>query len=193
MDTFKVDQSPMFQWYQLISEARKVGLIELEEDAESYLVFLLMRFMNNPEIARSILSTEYLEGLSSHLQLRQTLLQNVGDKCLVMAGLFPARARKKRVKISYFVRLGQSAYTVVSQISPKKGTSVLYNTLSHEFVPMMDVLQTTRELDEKKFSQLNPLEAYDLWSDTHSAHALKILEQYANTPLITHLNTKRVH
>ncbi len=193
MDKLIVDESTVFQWYKLISEARKASLIELAEDAESYLVFLLMRFMTNPEIAKSILSIEYLEGLSN-FQLRQTLLQDVGDKCLLIAGLFPARAQKRRVKVSYFVELGQNAYTVLGHLTTKKGTAVLYNTLSQEFVPMMDVLQTTRDLNDRKFSQLNPLEAYELWSDTNSAHALQVLKHYTELPLITRINpNKRMH
>lgn len=193
MSTFMVDQTVMFQWYTLINEARKASLINLTEEVESYLVFLLMRFANKPEIAKSVLSTEYLEGLSRHVQRRQTVLQEVGDKCLLMAGLFPARAERKRVKISYFVRLGQNAYTISAELSSQKSKAVLYHTLSEQFVPMMDVLQTTRELDQQKDGQLTPLAAYELWSDTHSAHALKILRQYTDASLIEETNAKKQH
>lgn len=178
MNTLKVGQSVLSQWYELISEARKASLVTLTEDTESYLVFLLMRFMNNPEIVKDVLSTEYLIGLANHQQLRETLLQDVGDKCLLMAGLFPGRAERKRVRISYFVKLGQNAYGILSHLAAKKGIAALYSDLSHDFVPMMDVLQTTRELENKLFSQLTPIEAYELWFDTNSAHAFKVLQQY---------------
>lgn len=183
MNTLVVEQSATFQWYRLIGEARKASFIHLTEEVESYLVFLLMRFMNDPEIAKSVLSIEYFEGLSeNHFQQRQMLLQNVGDKCLLMAGLFPARAQKRRVRISYFVRLGQNAYTILGHLASQKGAAVLYDALSQQFVPMMDILQTTRELDNQKFPQLTALEAHELWSDTHSAHALKALKQYIQHP-----------
>lgn len=178
MNTPNVEQSVLSQWYELITEARKASLITLTEDTESYLVFLLMRFMNNPAIAGDLLSTEYLTGLANDHQIREALLQDVGDKCLLMSGLFPERAEKKRVRISYFVKLGQSAYTIVGQLAAKKGVATLYTNLSQDFVSMMDVLQTTRGLEENLCSQLTPIEAYELWFDTNSSYAFKVLQQY---------------
>jgi hypothetical protein len=178
MSTLMVASTETFQWHSLITEAEDTSLIALSEDAESHLVFLLSRFVTHPEIANSVLGLEYLESMHSHLHLRQYLLQEVGDKCLLMAGLFPSRSRKKLVKISYFVHIGQNAYATIGNLSSRAGIRGLYTHLSQAFVPMMDVLQTTRELGEGSHSQLNLFDAYDLWYDTKSAHALKTIREY---------------
>lgn len=169
------------EWYDLVQAASKTSLISLPEDVESYLVFLLMEFMKQPEIAKSVLSSEYLEALHYHLKTRQVLLKNVGDKCLLISGLFPARAHKKRIKISYFVNLGKNAYMVLGNLSTKEANAHLYATLSERFVAMMDILHTTRELNHPDIPQLNALEAYELWSDTQSEHARKTLELYTKS------------
>jgi hypothetical protein len=192
MNSFVVGSSSLSEWHGLIKEACKTSAIVLPEDLESYLVFLLMRFVDQPEIAKSVLGVEFLESLNKHLQLRQVLLKDVGDKCLLISGLFPARAQKKRVKISYFVKLGQHAYTVLGHLSTKEPSATFYAALSERFVAMMDILQTTRELDDKKPPQLSAFEAYELWNDTSSDHARKTLELYTNFQPIRDL-LKRTH
>jgi hypothetical protein len=178
MNSLPTQATILSQWYDLIKEASKASFIKLPEDVESYLVFLLMEFMKQPDIAKSVLSSEYLEALNYHFQTRQMLLKNVGDKCLLISGLFPARAQKKRIKISYFVNLGKNAYTVLGNLSTQATSAQLYATLSERFVAMMDILHTTRELDHPDIPQLNIFDAYELWNDTQSEHARKTLEIY---------------
>lgn len=178
MRTLVTASTETFQWHSLITEAENASLIVLSEDAESYLVFLLSRFIAHPQITDSVLGVEYLESMHAHVRMRQYLLQEVGDKCLLMAGLFPSHSQKKLVKISYFVNLGRSAYATAGNLSPREGSRMLYTHLSQVFVSMMDVLQTTRELGNENHSQLNLFEAYDLWYDTKSAHALKTIQEH---------------
>src|SRR5689334_10421216 len=99
------------QWHDLILTAQRTASIHLQEDLECYLVFLLMRFSDNPQLAGSVLGLDFLEAYSKY---RHQQLKEVGDKCLLYAGLFPGRAIKRRVKISYFVKLGQTAYATIS-------------------------------------------------------------------------------
>lgn len=193
MDSLVVGPNTLSQWYDLIKEAGKASVIQLPEDVESYLIFLLIHFTNHPEIAKSVLGQEYLEGLERELKMRQMLLKEVGDQCLLMSGLFPSRAQRKRVKISYFVRLGQNAYTTLSQNARKEAVFALYGALSERFVAMMDVLQTMRELHEAHLPRLNPLEAYELWNDTHSVHARRTLELYTKAEPVRDIIIKTKH
>ena len=81
------------QWHTLITEARELGFIELSEEAESYLVFLLIRFMTQSSITDNVLGKEYLESAHYPPSIQQMMLQEVGDKCLLLAGFFPSQSK----------------------------------------------------------------------------------------------------
>lgn len=186
MNALTTTQNATQQWHKLITEASRHNLVQLTEEVESYLVFLLIRFVTQPEIAGSILGKEYLE--SAHQQspaVQEIKLQEVGDKSLLMAGLFPSRSQRKLVKISYFVNLGINAYSTISQLSSRKSIQDLYAHLSEAFVSMMDVLQATREIEAEHYTQLNLIEACELWQDTRSRYALKTIQHYTNLPIIS--------
>ncbi len=173
MSTIVLEPTIIAQWQALVKEAESAGRLVLPEDLESYLVFLLMRFMERPELAKSVLAMEYLWAFDSPV-LQAVRLQDVGDKCLLLAGLFPEQAARKRVQISYFVALGQGAYSAVASLS-KIEMAKLYQALQQGFVELMDVLHVIRELAGQR---LTPLQAESLWSEVKSPHALRILQSY---------------
>lgn len=133
------------QWYALINDAQVRRRLQLDEELESYLVFLLMRFTEQPEIADSILALDFLQSQHEVGQAQQELLRDVGDKCLLFSGLFPGLAKRRRVDSDYFVTLGQSAYATLSQMEVKK-TAVLFSGLCQEFICLKDILQAIRDL-----------------------------------------------
>lgn len=164
-------------WQALVQEAESSGHINIGEELESYLVFLLERFTSKPEIVKSVLGLEFLQGASDLGLKQQDELREVGDKCLLFAGFFPGRAERKRVRISYFVKLGQTAYAILSSHSKQK-VSELYKALGIEFVPLMDILHLVRRIANDTNS-LTPLQAQELWEDTSSQYALKELNRYS--------------
>lgn len=182
MNRLVVKASTMEEWLTLVSEAKVAAACRLDEDMESYLVFLLMRFTEKPEIAASVMALDYLRSMQLSGHLAQDQLRDVGDKCLLYSGLFPERAARRRVKVSYFVDLGRSAY---QHLSGRLGhnTATLYQRLAYTFVVLMDVLQTMRELGQQRTP--DALNAYELWRDTGSVRARKKLQAItAATPLI---------
>ncbi len=169
-------------WQALVQEAEANCQAKLGEALESYLVFLLMRFTEYPEMARQVMALEYLEGQNQRASVRSQALQGVGDKCLLFSGLFPGRAARLRVRISYFVGLGQSAYASVSE-HHNDGLSELFAELSEHFVPLMDVLQATRALSGE--AALDIIQATELWQDTQSQQARRQIALSTDaTPLI---------
>ena len=50
------------QWQALIKETELACQEDLSEDFESDLVFLLMRFVTQPEIAKSVMALDFLKG-----------------------------------------------------------------------------------------------------------------------------------
>lgn len=182
MDRLILHASSMAQWQALVKDAQDACAIPLKENLESYLVFLLMRFMGNPEVVQTIIANEMLIALGQLGSGRLQSLRDLGDKCLLFSGLFPGNARKRRVRISYFVKMGQNAYSSLSAHKHKE-TALLYGALSKQFVDLMGVLQTMREIDEVGRS-LDLLQAEELWADTHSIHALKTLERITRSQFL---------
>lgn len=164
-----VNSTSVSLWHEIIHEAETSCATVLNEELEAYLVFMLMRYLDKPEIVKDVMAEEFMEGLHLTAQSRELALRGVGDKCLLFSGLFPSMAEARLVKISYFVNLGQSAYGTLS-----KTHHDLYGSLATQFVKLMDILQSIRHHN----SDLLPFQAYDLWNETGSQRALTILKQY---------------
>lgn len=168
-------------WQDLVKHAEDRCAITLQEELEAYLVTLLSRYTNRPEVAKQIFATAFLEALSLSESQRHVSLQHVGDQCLLFAGLFPRVAQKRLVRVSYFVDLGRSAYAAISN-----KTNDIYDLLALQFVVLMDVLQSLREPPHP----LMPIEAYEQWQEIGSKRALKILQEYSS---ITQFRKNRNH
>ncbi len=169
-----INSTPVALWLDIIHDAEAACAMVLKEDLESYLVFLLVRYTNKPEVVKQVIATEFLQGLNFSANKRELALQEVGDKCLIISGLFPTMATKRMVKIGYFVNIGQAAYDKIS-----KSKKDIYSSLAREFVPLMDILQSVRQYS-KEYPDLLPLQAYDLWNQTGSQRALSVLKQCTN-------------
>ncbi len=182
MEALLLHPTSTAQWHALVAEAQSKTTRHLDEELESYLIFLLMRFTSKPEMATSIMALQYLQGIFEIGRLRQERLRDVGDQCLLYSGLFPQRAQRRRVEISYFVDIGRSAYRELSNCSIKSA-SEMYAHLSDGFVALMDVLQSMRDLGTQQ-ARLSPLDAFSLWRDTGSQHAEQTLRRYSKGTLV---------
>lgn len=182
MTSIVLQPSITAQWYALVKDAEHNSHLNLTEDLESYLVFLLVRFNAKPEIAKSIMGLEFLNAHHLTGRHQHEHLRDVGDKCLLYAGLFPGRAERRRVKVSYFVELGQSAYSALSMLTRQK-IAELYASLGEGFVALMDVLHAIRKLTDES-AGLTPIQAVELWEDVGSVHALQLLRRHTSAHAI---------
>ena len=187
MRTLVLEPTETAQWHMLVTEAAASCDCRLDEGLESYLVFLLMRFAGRPELAASVMALEYLRGMLSLGRLRHEHLRDVGDKCLLYSGLFPRRAERRRVRISYFVDLGQAAYRQLA-LAPTHAGADLYARLSATFVLLMDVLQAMRGLGD---AGLDPLHTLELWNDTGSRRAYQALRRMTDATPVPGDDTKK--
>ena len=144
MNTLILHPTDISQWHALVYEAQANSQLVLTENTESYLVFLLMRFSQTTQLMESVIALDFLEAMSLSGRRRVDLLQDVGDKSLLLCGLFPGIAHKRRVGIEYFSDLGQSAYLTVSELQDNQ-LSELYLQLSDQFITMRHVLQAMRQ------------------------------------------------
>ena len=151
------------QWYALVSEAEASTQLALNENTESYLVFLLQRFAQTPQLAESILATDFLESMASFGKQQIEQLIIIGDKSLLLAGLFPGVAERRNVSIEYYVDMGQAAYLSVSELQ-KKPKADLYLELSKHFPSMQTILQAIRG-DFQQFDNQN-LNSFKIDDDT---------------------------
>lgn len=178
MNALVLETTVEAQWHGLITEAWKATGTPENEEMESYLVWLLMRFCGRQDVGTGPLALDYFNAQVVPPQLKLAILRDVGDKCLLISGLFPGRAERRRVKVSYYVSLGRNAYNSLS-ILHRNLLSHLFDKLSQDFVQLMDVLYVARNLTLES-NRLSPIQAIELWSDTHSAQALRALSHYAD-------------
>lgn len=171
------NKSSLILWHEVVRGAEIRCSVALHDELRAYLISLLIRYSNKPEVVKQIFATAFLKAMQSREIERHASLQHVGDQCLIFAGLFPHVAEKRNVKISYFVDLGRSAYSGIS-----RKTNDLFSSLAIQFVVLMDVLQSIRPTPD-----LLPLEAYDQWNEVGSQRALQLLREYTEGTPIKHL------
>lgn len=131
------------QWHALVYEAQASTQLILTENIESYLVFLLMRFTQTTQLLESVIAIDFLESMNSNGRRRVEQLQEVGDKSLLLCGLFPGIAGKRNVGLDYFSGVGQAAYLSVSELQEQQ-RSDLYYQLSDQFITMQNILRAMR-------------------------------------------------
>jgi len=186
-----VESGNTAQWQKLVHEAEALCEYQLDEELESYLVFLLIRFLDKADFTSRIMALDYLNSLVETGKLRESKLREVGDHCLLFSGLFPKIAEKRRIKVSYYVSLGQSAYNDLATTCQLK-LGDLYYQLANSFVKLMDILQTIGSMRDAS-NVLSPLQAFELWSETRSQKALDALKRSTSvisTPSLVHSSKK---
>ncbi len=134
------------QWHALVYEAQAATQLILTENTESYLVFLLMRFSQTTHLMESVIAIDFLESMNLSGKQRVDKLQDVGDKSLLLCGLFPGIVQKRSVGLDYFSGMGQAAYLTVSELGEHQRAE-LYLQLSHQFTTMQQILRAMRTLN----------------------------------------------
>lgn len=160
------------QWRMLLSQAEALSGYVLDQDTEDYLVQLLIRVASRPELVAGVLALDRLTPQPAD-KPRLAYLQDIGDQCLLFAGLFPQQAASRMVRLSYFVSLGRTAYQQLGELG-SGDCGLVYARLSAGFLPLVELLHTMRELGEDGV-ELTPLHAFELWDDTGSDRALRCI------------------
>jgi hypothetical protein len=151
MKSLILHPTPLAQWHAIINDAQLWRHLELGETLESYLVFLLMRYTDRPALNDSILGQELLQGLQAPDVGRQWQLRDVGDKCLLFAGLFPDYTQHLHVEGAYFNTVGRQAYRAIFHHYGNE----LYLDLAEHFTHMQDILLATRLLATEPIHELS--------------------------------------
>jgi hypothetical protein len=145
--------TPAQVWQALVQEAGERNRRPLDETHESYLVFLLLRYQREPWLLSHVHGMDWMEALQRVGHARAEGLREVGDRCLVVAGLFPELAERRRVSVDYFMDIGRSAYEGVAEAS-RQAYAALYRQLSQSYHELVGTLQAMRLLSGPELIQV---------------------------------------
>ena len=126
-------------WQDLVHDGEQRAGIALGESVQSYLVFVLMRYLRDGALGAHVLSRDWLVAAEQRGSARADALRDVGDRCLLIAGRFPQLAQRRRVSADYFAQLGCGAYHGVAE-SARDGYAALFAELAVAFSSMVRVL-----------------------------------------------------
>ena len=144
-DKIIIEPSDDAHWYLLIKEAHDKSDYGYNEQIENYLVITLKKYATQAKIAQQTIALRLLSGLNQEELNHQDLLREVGDECLVLAGLFPHRSLKHHLPLSYYIHAGQSAYShYANKHTTRCKNPELFDQLSTHFIGLMDILQLIR-------------------------------------------------
>ncbi|MFZ9053942.1 MAG: hypothetical protein ACO22K_13090 [Woeseiaceae bacterium] len=117
---------------------------------------------------------------------RNNTLQRIGDVALFISGFFTESLAKKAVDIDYYIYMGESAYSSLSE--EVRGTfrgnafADVYRELAAKFHVLIDVLNEVRD-SARAGSDVDLLRTYEIWTKTGSQRAEKLLRQHGVVPI----------
>jgi hypothetical protein len=133
-------------WQALVHEAGERLHAPLDESRESYLVFVLLRFQRDDSLLARTLALEWLAAQENIGSARADALRDVGDRCLLIAGLYPGMVERRRVNADYFIELGRGAYFDVAQAS-RNAYAALFEELARSYRELVRTLRALRPVD----------------------------------------------
>lgn len=148
MDGLIITDSNVSIWSSLVNEAAAASALTLNEEMESYLVFLLMRYSANTDFIGRPVSIDYMRGLLERHSTKFECMRDVGDRCLMYGGYFSDCAVHRMVNKSYYVDIGVSAYSAIAGQSSLE-TCMMYGRLSNAFVLLKNVLETVSSMNSR--------------------------------------------
>lgn len=128
-------------WQALVREGEQRRHLALGEELESYLVFALMRHLGDAMLGTRIMALDWLR--AHEPPQRPDHLRDVGDRCLLIAGLFPQLGRRRQVGSDYYVTLGSGAYASAAARAPRCERP-LFDRLAEAFGSLVAVLDAIR-------------------------------------------------
>ena len=167
--------------------------------ATDYTIIYLANLLNNFSRSENFVDTDegrspykplalhYSDALNSDSEHKRNLaLRRLGDIALFICGLFSDSLKTKAVDVDYYVAMGGSAYSHLSESSSVVANNTSLNEvfyeLSQKFVDCADVLSELNENHEKSNESL--LRTYEVWLRTGSKRAHKLLIESGIQPLV---------
>ena len=167
-------------FHHLLVDATDNQHVEVSDETTHYLTSLLVSFSSVDMLFHRNEDGRYLKPLAimfceAHQaetpSLRYQGLRQLGDTALFIAGMFPGVLHRKPVGIDYYIAMGGSAYSSVSELVDrlKFGDSYrdIFSELHAHFTVLVDVLSEVAE-SSNLHSQADILQLYEQWMQTGS-------------------------
>ena len=135
--------TPVEIWQALVQDAYEQTGRRLDESSESYLVFVLLRYQADGLLLARTQGMDWLLAMDLAGTARADALRDVGDRCLLVAGLFPGLAERRRVSVDYFIDIGRSAYLGVADVT-RQAYAALYAQLARSYGELVHTLSAIR-------------------------------------------------
>ena len=164
--------APAALWQSLVKDGEARAGCALDEECESYLVFVLLRHQREPRFFEQAQALAWLRAQECTGRAREEALRDVGDRCLLVAGLYPGLAERRRVSADYFADLGRSAYRDLAEAG-RSATATLYARLAEVYRELVQVLaaaSTLSMMPAEAHARLRP-EALSIGTPTMCAGA----------------------
>ena len=148
-------------WQALVHEAGERAGFALDESRESYLVFVLLRHQGDGHLLARTQALDWLHAQAQSGSVREESLREVGDRCLLIAGLFPSLAERRRVNVRYFMDIGRSAYLGIADTG-RSAYAAMFRQLATSYEELVCTLRAVRPdmigvpVDYARFAQLVP-------------------------------------
>lgn len=178
-----------------LSEALQNQQISAEHETIHYLTNLLTVFTRSEALFEPTdngvdirpLALTYGEALNENSALERTrLLQKLGDTALFIAGVFSDSLKTKLVDVDYYIAMGGSAYSSLSDAMrgyrAVSRAAFLFEELTHKFTDFVDVLNEVSQRS-KLSSDADVLRLYEVWIRTGSKRARTRLRSLGIEPL----------
>lgn len=144
MKLFQFEPTKIAEWRKLVIEGQEKSGFRLNETIENYVVITLDSQTTNTELASAVIAIDFLKNIHVKSVRNSQTLRFIGDQCLILAGLFPERVKRKNVSDHYFKHLGENAYYVLSFSSLKNSDHSLFYQLFENFEDLIGVLRAMR-------------------------------------------------
>lgn len=127
-------------WKKSLSYAISIARADISKPAQSYLADMLDKNMLNIQFNETPASTEWLQEQTNHKTTHK-----VGDKCLIIVGLFPDIAQNT-TSIDFYITMGKEAYTHAARNTHTNNTEKeIFNELSRKFISISQILALIKQ------------------------------------------------
>lgn len=188
-------ESLQIYFHDCLHSALHKHQVQADDHTVIYLTNLLSSFTRSENFFDRVegksphkpLASYYTDAVNSDTSYeRDMALRRLGDVALFICGLFSDSLSKKVVDVDYYIAMGGSAYSHLSEsknvLSTDSSLNEVFYELSNKFVDFMDVLAELNENQSQ--SNNNLLRTYEIWLRTRSKRAKNILIEHGIHPTI---------
>lgn len=172
-------------FYRHIRDAIRNQHVEASPEAEFYLVSLLTRFAKSDtaRFTQDAALVHLLEhALEADRDTRISILKQLGDMALYVAGYFPESLSRKLVDTDYYIQMGGCAYSSISSLDARRPIQELFQELAVKFSLWLDILGEVSVNGRFAGNEQDLLKIYENWQRTGSRLAQLLLEKEGILP-----------